>query len=509
MARAVARQREFSIRLALGAGRLRLVRQLLTESLMLALLGGLLGLLASRWLGEALGAVLPERYSGIQLTFDFGLDARVLAFTLIVSLLTGVLFGLAPAGQMSRSDLATVLKQKGSTRGGSGPAGLRSTLVVAQVALSLMLLVGAGLCIKALRNAQVIKKGFDTDRVLTARVDLARQNYTEQAGRAFYHQLIERAAGLPGVIASLAASVPLTGDYVMGLYPEVRPEQAARFRTNYNVVTPRYFETLKIGLLLGRPFTEQDDERAVPVAIINESLSRQVWPNESPVGHRFTLGKPDGKKPLIEVIGVASDAKGPRLFDAPPAAIYLPFNQAYQPSMILQLRTAGAPEQLAATLRHEVRALDEHLPVYEIKPLASYLRAALTPQRLAATLISGVGLLALLLASIGLYGVMAYTVTQRTQEVGVRMALGAQASDVLKLIMWQGLSLTLIGVLLGLAGAIALTRLLSSILFEVSATDPPTFVVVTLLLMAVTLLACYLPARRATRIDPLLALGHE
>ena len=510
LARAVARQHEFSIRLALGAGRLRLVRQLLTESLMLAVLGGLLGLLAARWLGEALRATLPEKYWGIQLTFDFSLDARVLAFTLIVSLLTGLLFGLAPVWEVSRTELATALKQKGSTPGGGARrAGLRGTLVVAQVALSLVLLLGGGLCVKALWKAQAIKTGFDSERVLTARLDLARQNYTEQAGRAFYRQLLERTAALSTVeSASLAANLPLTGDYVMGLYPEGSPEHA-RFRANYNVVSPRYFETLNIGLLLGRHFTEHDDERAVRVAIVNESLARQAWPNVSPIGQRFTLGRPDGKKPLIEVIGVASDATGPRLFEAPPAAIYLPLDQQYEPSMILQLGTTGAPEQLAGSLRREVRALDEHLPVYEIRPLAAYLRAALTPQHLAATLIGGVGLLALLLASIGLYGVMAYMVTQRTHEVGVRMALGAQASDVLKLIIEQGLKLALTGVLLGLGGAVMLTRLLNSLLFEVSATDPFIFVLVTLSLIVVTLLACYLPARRATRVEPLLALRHE
>jgi predicted permease len=509
LARAVARQREFSIRQALGATPLRLIRQMLTESLLLAGLGGLLGLLAARWLGEALRAVLPERYLGIHLAFDLGLDNRVFVFTVVLSLLTGVLFGLLPAWQMSRPDLALALKEKGATGSGAGRIGLRGALVITQVALSLMLLLGAGLCLRTLQKAQLIHTGFDTDRVLTARLDLARQHYTEPAGRAFYRQLLERTAALPGVeSASLAVNLPLTGNFVMALYPEISG-QTDRLPTYYNIVTPHYFETLNIGLLLGRCFTEQDDERTPRVAMINESLARLVWPNLNPLGQRFTLGRPDGKRPLIEVIGVVRDAKGARLFEAPPATVYLPLNQHYQPSVTLQLRTAGPPEQLTAALRREVSALDNHLPVYEIRPLTAYLRAALTPQRLAAALISSVGILALALASLGLYGVMAYTVAQRTPEVGVRMALGAQAKDVLKLIIGQGLKLVIAGVVLGLGGAITLTRLLKSLLFEVSATDPLTFIAVPLLLLGVALVACYLPARRATRIDPLSALRHE
>lgn len=511
LTRAVARQKEIGVRLALGASRWLIVRQLLAEGLLLAIAGGLLGLFFSRWLGGWLRTSLPESYLSMPLKFEVALDMRVFGFTLAITVLTGLLSALAPAWQSSQLDLIPLLKDKPGRGGPVGRFRLGEFLIVAQVTLSLALLVAAGLCVRTLHNARAIDTGFDTDRVLTARIDLGRQNYTEAQGQVFYQRLLERMEMTPGVeAASLALNVPLSGpQMVTRIFPEGRPPEGGRLQVSHNVVTPGYLETVGIKLLLGRHFSALDHPQAPRVAIINETLARRYWPDENPIGKRFRFGENSPDALMIEIVGLASDTKVANLFAALRMYLYLPFAQRHQDRMVLHLRTAGATEQLAAPLRHEIAALDRSLPVYEIKTLTDYRDAVLTPQRLAALLISGLGALALLLAAISLYGRMSYDVERRMREIGIRMALGAQARDVFRLIIKRGVGLTLIGVGVGLVVAIALTRLIKALLFGVSATDPLTLTAISTLLIAVGTLACYFPARRATNADPIKSLRCE
>jgi predicted permease len=510
VARAAARRKEISIRLALGAGRVRIIRQLLTESLTLALLGGAAGLFLGVWLTEGLRRLLPERYLFLSFNLDFDVDWRVFGFTLVVAVLTGVLFGLVPALQASKPDLVPTLKDARQSRSRGGRAGLRGALVVTQVALALVLLVAAGLCVRTLRNARAIDTGYEIERVLTARFDLAKQNYNQAQGQLFQQQLLERLQALPGVqAAGFAVTLPLNdGRWETGVNPE--GEENRRVQTFQNFVSARYLETMNIPLLLGRQFSEHDDAQAPPVAIVNQTLARRLWPNASPLGKRLTWKSGPDAQQAAEIVGVVRDIKGRDLFEAAaPPLFYLPLLQHYQPNTVLHLRAGVEPEQLTAALRSEVSGLDRNLPVHSVQPLGEHLSATLTPQRLLASLITSFGLLALLLASIGLYGLLSYTVAQRTPEIGVRMALGAQKGAVLRLVVAQGMRLALLGVGIGLAAALGLTRVLKGLLFGVSALDPLTFVAVPLLLSGVALLACYIPARRAAQTDPLVALRYE
>jgi predicted permease len=510
LARGAARQKEIGIRLSLGAGRVRIVRQLLTESLTLALLGGGAGLFIGVWLTEGLRRLLPERYLWLSFKLDFGVDWRVFCFTLAAAVLTVALFGLVPALLTSKPDLVSTLKvaRAAGTRGGKD--GLRGALVVSQVALTLVLLVAAGLCVRTLRNARAIDTGYEIERVLTARIDLGKQNYTQAQGQIFQQRLLERLQALPDAqSAGLAVTLPLNdGRWEDGIYPE--GEDSRRVQTFQNLVSPRYLETMNIPLLLGRQFSERDDAQAPRVAIINQTLARRLWPNENPLGKLLTEKLSPDTKQTVEVIGVARDIKGRDLLEAAgPPMLYLPLLQNYQPSVVLHLRASVEPEQLIAALRREVSALDRNLPVHSIQPLDEHLSATLTPQRLLASLGASFGLLALLLAGVGLYGLLAYTVAQRTPEIGIRMALGAHTGAVLRLVVAQGMRLALSGAGIGLAAAFAMARLMKGLLYGVSALDPLTFVVAPLLLVGVALMACYFPARRATKVDPLIALRAE
>jgi predicted permease len=508
LARAAARQKEIGIRLSLGAGRIRIVRQLLTESLTLALLGGAAGLVIGLWLTAGLRRLLPERYLVLSFNLDFGVDWRVFSFTLAVAVLTGALFGLIPALHASKLDLVPTLKDSRMT--GTGGIGLRGALVVGQVALSLTLLVAAGLCIRTLRNARAIDTGYEIESVLTARIDLGKQNYNQSQGQIFQQSLLASLQALPGVqAAGFAFTLPLNDSrFEDGIYPE--GDDNNRISTFKNLVSSRYLETMNIPLLLGRQFSERDDERAPRVGIINQTLARRIWPDENPLGKRLAWKVGRDAKETVEVIGVARDIKGRDLLEAAnPPMLYLPLLQNYNPSLVLHMRASGEPEQFTAALRREVSALDRNLPVYSIQPLEEHLSATLTPQRLFASLITSFGLLALLLAGVGIYGLLAYSVTQRTPEIGVRMALGAQTGAVLRLVVMQGMKLALLGLGIGLVAAAGLARLLKVFLFGVSALDPLTFAAAALLLAGVALLACYFPARRATKVDPLIALRAE
>ncbi len=511
LTRANVRQKEIGIRLALGANGLHIIRQLLAESLLLALCGGVVGLFFGVWLSDRLRVLLPETYLNARLNLDMGLDAYVFGFTLGVSVLTGVIVGLVPASQALKQDLAPTLTGRHGFYRRSGRIRLRDVLLITQTALSLLLLVAAGLCIRSLRNARAIDTGFDTARVLTARVDLGRQNYTQERGEIFYRGLVERMETVPGVqSASLALNMPLSGpQLVTRIHPEGRPFEKGPFQVSYNVVTPRYLETVGIQLLLGRGISAQDNRQSPLVAIVNERLAQNYWPNENPIGNRFRFGAPNPDNPLIEIVGVAANTKVSNIFAPPRMYFYLPLSQHYQNQSIVHLRANGEPERLITAMRREISSLDPSLPIYDIKTLTGYLKDALAPQRLATFLVSGFGVLAVILAAIGLYGALSYDVEQRTQEIGIRMALGAQPRDVLRLIIKKGMTLTLIGASIGIGAALAMTRLLKSLLFGVSAADPLTFAAVAVVLTVVGLLACYVPARRAIQVDPIKSLRSE
>ena len=510
LARATGRQKEIAIRLSLGAGRARLVRQLLTESILLSVLAGGFGLLIAFWTNNMLLAFKPP--IAFPITLDLTPDVRVLGFTGVLSLLTGVIFGLAPALQTSRPDLVPALKDEAGaiTTGQRGP-GLRNAFVVTQFALSLLLLIGAGLFLRSLRNASSIDPGFDPDNVLTMSVNLQLNGYSEPRGKQFSRQLSDRLQELPGVVsATLSAFPPLNplfGSrrrvFVAGYNP--RPGEDMEF--HYNIVGPEYFQTLRIPLLSGRGFAVQDGEGAPGVLIVNETFARRFWPGQEPLGKRLGVSGPQGN--LLEVIGIARDGKYNSLGEDPKPFFYLPALQHYNSRVTVLTRTAGDPKGMLAAVRQEIRALDPNLPVTEVSTLIEYLGVSLFPARAAATLLAILGLVALLLASVGIYGIMSYSVGRRAREIGIRMALGAQRRDVLGLVVGQGMRVIGVGVAVGLAGALALTRFLSTWLYGISATDPVTFAGTPLLLAGVALVASYLPARRAARVDPIVALRYE
>jgi predicted permease len=511
LARAVTRRREIGIRLALGASRLRLIRQLLTESVMLSMLGGSLGLLFAFWATDWMQGFFPVLPYTI--AFDFSPDTRALCFTLIISVMTGIVFGLAPALQASNPDVVPVLKGDAPTsRQGFRRFTLRNLLVISQVALSLVVLVCGALFIKSARNARALDPGFKTENVLAVSMNPSLLGYTDEQGKQFYRQLVERVEALPGVEAASVSSLLPLGDSASSRGPVVAEGQAdpppgVEGNMLCNFVGPKHFAALQIPLLDGRDFNWRDDARAPAVIIINETMAHLLWPGESAVGKRLRVG--DEKSPYREVIGVAKDGKYRSLGENPKPYMYLPVLQSYRPELTLLVRTATDPNAMVSGVRHEVQALEPRLPIYAVKTMEEHMTYALWAIQMGASLSTAFGLLALLLAAAGLYSVMAYSVSQRTREIGIRMALGAQRGDVLKLIAGQGMTLALVGVLLGLAVSLVATRVLSSLLYGVSATDLVVFVLIPLLLAAVALLACYIPARRATKVDPMVALRYE
>jgi putative ABC transport system permease protein len=512
LARSTDRRKEIAIRLALGASRRRLIRQLLTETIVLSFAGGVAGFWLALWIINILLAFRPP--IDFPLTVDVSVDWRVLLFSLAVSLFAGAAFGLVPALQATRPVLTSALKDT-TAQAGYSRSRLRSGLVVAQLALSLMILIGAGLMVRALQQLRTLSPGFDTSNGLTVSFDLGLQGYDQAKGEQFYRQVVERVESLPGVkSAALTTNMPLGLNYSSSsVYVEGQPLERG---TNLPIamvasIGPRYFETIGTPLLQGREFTYQDRHDTESVVIVNETFVRRLIPDaasvESALGRRFSFGGNQG--PFVRIVGVARDGKYFNIYEEPRSFVWSPLGQSYNSSASLVVRTTGDSQAALTGVREAVRALDLNLPLYDVKTLTEHMRLALFPGRIAATLLSAFGLVALTLAAIGIYGVTSYSVAQRTREIGIRMALGARLADVLRLVLAHGLKLMAIGVGVGLIGAYLLTRALTSLLNGISPTDPFTFIFVSLLLIGVAVVATYIPARRATKVDPLVALKYE
>jgi putative ABC transport system permease protein len=513
LARAAGRQKEIATRTSLGASRWRIVRQLLTESLLLSLLGGAVGLALAKWGTDLLLTLAPPDLPRLN---NVSLDGRALAFTATITLLTGVIFGLVPALQSSKPNLNETMKDagRGSTEGGRRQR-IRSILVVLEVATALVLLVGAGLMIKSFWQLQKVDPGFNPDNALTMQVSLPKTKYPEESQQvAFFQQLIERVATLPGVQSAGASHVvPLSGnDYVLAFEIDGQPpvQPGVTQSTNYYSVSADYFKAMGIPLRRGRVFSERDRKDSPRVAVINETMAKKIFPNEDPLGKRITFdNRQKGNPEWFEIVGIVGDVKQYGLDQVTTMQTYEPYIQQTFPYMTLVVRTTGDPTNLNAAIRSEVLKLDKEQPTTNFKTLNEFFSISIAQQRFSVVLLGVFAVVALVLSAVGIYGVLSYAVTQRTHEIGIRVALGAGRRDVLRLVVGQGMLLTVIGIAGGLGAAFALTRLMASLLFGVTATDAVTFASVASLLLAVALLACYIPARRATKVDPLVALRYE
>jgi predicted permease len=508
LAQGARRQKEISLRAALGAGRTRIVRQMLTESMLLSLAGGAVGLALAYAGRSILWSFRPPfiEDSGINLA----LDSHVLLFTLIVAILTGFIFGLVPAVKASRPDLMETLNAGG--RGGTigwqrDP--LRSLLVIGEMALALITLVGAGLFLHSMQNAQKTELGFESKNLLTMNFDLGALHYEEGRGQQFYRAAIEKVKNSPGVASvSIASNPPIGGGFARTVFPEGRDEASGNRGTLTVVddVTPDYFETLRIPVSRGRSFNDGDRKETAAVAIASEAMVKLHWPNEDALGKRFHF---IGDMTLREIVGVVANSVVNEVGEEPQPILFLPMTQDYVPAATLHVRTTGKPEAVVATTMAALQSLDPNLAITNVFTIEQILSQALWAPRMGGILLALFGGLALLLSAVGVYGVLSYSVNQQTREIGLRMALGAQRGDVMRLILGQGLRLTVVGLSLGILVALGLMRVLVSLLFDVRAYDPSTYTAVTLLLTAVALLACYIPARRAMRIDPMVALRYD
>jgi macrolide transport system ATP-binding/permease protein len=507
LARATERRKEIAIRLAVGASRRRLIRQLMTESVMLSLAGGIFGVLVAAAINRVVQRV--DFPIDIALVFDLRIDWRVLSFTLGLSVLTGMLFSLIPALQSSKPQLVPALKDE-TSMAGFRRSRLRNILVVAQITLSLVLLISAGLIVRSLQEAQRMRPGFNPENAVAFSFDVGLQGYDETKGRALQKQALERIRTLPGIeAAALVDNIPLSLNYNSStIYLEGQPPTPASQLPLAipSSVSPDYFRTMGISFR-GRDFTDQEEKVENRVAIVNETFAKKFFPGQDPVGKRFNFSGAD--KPFWEIIGVCGDGKYNSLGEEPKAALFRPQWRDYSTAVSMVARTKGDPKTVLAAMQREMRNLDPTLPLYGLKTLKDHMKIPLFPAKIAAGALGSFGVLALVLAAVGIYGVMSYVVAGRTREIGLRMALGAQTGNVRSLILRQGMSLALIGATIGLAIAFGATRLLKSVLYGVDAMDPTTFIGVTLLLATVALLACWIPARRASRVDPMVALRAE
>lgn len=512
LARAAERQKEIGIRIAIGAGRFRLLRQLLTESILLAMFGGVLGLLLAYWLSDLMQAFIPPLPYNFVPDF-FAIDEKVLIFSLIITLFTGLIFGLFPALYATKPDVIPILKgETGTAIGKSRQLSLKNLLVITQIALSLIVLVCGGLFIKSYRNAHNINPGFESKNRMLLSMNPMLLGYDSEKTRAFYNDLTERVKTLPGVkSAAVVERLPLgdssssTGPIVKEGDPTPKPGEGISSQTT--VIGSGYFTTLNIPLVAGRDFDVRDKADAPKVAIINEELARRLWNTENAVGKRFRIS--DDTKNYYEVVGVAKNGKYQSLSENPRPFLFMPMTQRGGRGMTLIFSSTNDPRNLLNPIRQEVSALDSRLPLFNIKTMDEHLTYAYMGVRMGASFALAFGIIALFLAATGLYSLMSYAVSQRTREIGVRMALGAQRSDVLKLITKQGMKLVLIGVVIGLIASFAANRVLSSLLIGIGTSDIATFAVISSLLVVIALIACYIPARRATKVDPLTALRYE
>jgi predicted permease len=516
LTRATARRKEIAIRRALGAGGWRIVTQLLTEGVLLALVGGAAGLLLAVWGTDLLVAALPGQFlpRTQQVTFDW----RVLAFAFSAAVVTGLLFGLAPAFQAARIDVNSALKEgAGKGVGGAQRGRLRNVFVVLELATSLVLLVGATLLVRTFANLSAVEPGFDAHDVLTVQVALNGERYdTTNEAAAFYHSAVERISNLPGVeSAAVTSTLPLNAQFNMPVFFPGRPDatRAVQFR----MITPEYFHVMRIPVKQGRAFTDADNTGAQAVAIVNEAFVHRNLSDADPATQQFSIGRDLGD-PVRQIVGVVGDAKQFGLDSDAPPMVFVPIAQVPEKAMTIArrfvssyftVRASLAPQSLGAAIKREIGTLDAALPLSEIRPMEQVVARSIAPQRFNMLLIGVFAATGLLLATVGIYGVVSYSVAQRTNEIGIRIALGARAVDVARLILKQGVALTGLGVTIGLAASLALTRVMKSLLFGVSATDPWTFALITLLLAVVALMACYIPARRATKVDAMVALRYE